>query len=143
MGKDLQHAASAKLGSGKWKCWISQTYGMTETSGSVTIMQWGQTDDTGSISPLVGNTSMRIVDDDEQDVPEGQPGEMLLKGPFITRGYFKNPQATKEAFTSDGWFKTGDIAEIRNGGKIYVVDRKKVRVCKACAETDWAITLPL
>lgn len=65
----------------------------------------------------------RIVDEDNRDVEEGKPGEVLVKGPVVTKGYYKNPKATKEAFV-DGWFKTGDIAEIRNG-MIYIVDRKK------------------
>jgi 4-coumarate--CoA ligase len=65
----------------------------------------------------------RVVDEDNRDVEEGKPGEVLVKGPVVTRGYYKNPKATVEAFV-DGWFKTGDIAEIRDG-KIYIVDRKK------------------
>lgn len=69
---------------------------------------------------------MRIVDENDEDVEEGQPGELLMKGPMVTKGYFRNPQATKEAFTADGWFRTGDIG-VRRNGMFYVVDRKKVR----------------
>jgi 4-coumarate--CoA ligase len=49
------------------------------------------------------------VDDDRKDVEEGKPGEVLVKGPVVTNGYYGNPQATKESFV-DGWFCTGDIA---------------------------------
>ena len=122
MGKELQQLASQKLG-----CQISQTWGLSETTGSVTLMPWDQNDETGSVSPLMPGASMRIVDENDQDVKEGQPGEMLLKGPFVTKGYFRNGDATKAAFTEDGWFRTGDIGERKND-MFYVVDRKKVRL---------------
>lgn len=121
MGPELTALAEAKLG-----CTISQTWGLSETTGSVTGSPWDEHDVTGSVSPLLPNTSMRITDDDENDVEEGTPGELLIKGPMVTNGYWRNEQATKESFTSDGWFKTGDIGERRNG-MFYVVDRKKVR----------------
>jgi 4-coumarate--CoA ligase len=59
LGKELQHAASAKLGKGK--AFISQTWGLSETTGSVTAMPWGEKDDTGSVSKLLPNTSVRLV----------------------------------------------------------------------------------
>lgn len=64
------------------------------------------------------------MDDDGKDVQEGQPGEILVKGPVVTRGYYGNPQATKDSFV-DGWFRTGDIGVWKNGLP-YIVDRKKV-----------------
>ncbi|RDW89131.1 hypothetical protein BP6252_01163 [Coleophoma cylindrospora] len=122
LGKELQHAASMKLGRGK--TFISQTWGMTETTGSVTGFSPGVRDDTGSISVLLPGMSMRIVDDDFNDVVPGQPGEFLVKGPVVTKGYYDNPEATKESFTSDGWLCTGDLGLERNG-LFYIVDRKK------------------
>ena len=121
MGKELQQLASQKLG-----CNISQTWGLSETTGSVTLMPWDENDESGSISPLMPNTSMRIVDENDRDVEEGQPGELLMKGPMVSKGYFRNEKATKDSFTEDGWFRTGDIGE-RRDGMFYVVDRKKVR----------------
>ncbi|KAF2005209.1 4-coumarate-CoA ligase-like protein [Amniculicola lignicola CBS 123094] len=121
LGKDLQHAASAKLG-GK-DCFISQTWGLSETTGSATIMPFEMADDTGSVSPLIPNMLARIVDDDGADVEPGKPGEVLVKGPVVCKGYYKNEAANKEAFTGK-WFHTGDIAEFRNG-MFYIVDRKK------------------
>jgi 4-coumarate--CoA ligase len=59
LGKDLQHAASAKLGKGK--AFISQTWGLSETTGSVTAMPWGEKDDTGSVSKILPNMSIRLV----------------------------------------------------------------------------------
>lgn len=121
LGKELQHAASQKLGRGK--TFISQTWGLSETTGSATIMPYGMNDDTGSVSPLIPNMIARLVDDDGNDVEPGKPGEVLVKGPVVSKGYYNNEAANKESFV-DGWFCTGDIAEFRNG-LFYIVDRKK------------------
>ena len=99
---------------------------MTESTGSVTTMPWGETDNTGSISPLLPNTRLRLVDEHMRDVADGEEGEILLKGPMIVKGYFENPEANAEAFTSDGWYKTGDIGAYRDR-KVIMLDRKKVR----------------
>ncbi|KAF2462984.1 4-coumarate-CoA ligase-like protein [Lindgomyces ingoldianus] len=120
LGKELQYAASRKLGPG---CFISQTWGLSETTGSATVMPFEMTDDTGSVSPLIPNMLARIVDDNGNDVEPGMPGEVLVKGPVVCKGYYKNEAADKEAFVGD-WFCTGDIAEFRNG-LFYIVDRKK------------------
>ena len=78
-------------------------------------------------------TKASLVDDDGKDVEEGKPGEVLVKGPVVTRGYYENPQATKDSFV-DGWFCTGDIAIWKNGLP-YIVDRKKVRLAFDGSET--------
>ncbi|KAL4959361.1 acyl--CoA ligase [Aspergillus stella-maris] len=119
MSLELQEQTEKKLG-----CNISQRWGMTESTGSVTTMPWGEADNTGSISPLLPNTKLRLVDDHTRDVADGEEGEILLKGPMIVKGYFENPEANAEAFTSDGWYKTGDIGAHRDR-KIIMVDRKK------------------
>ncbi|RVX71393.1 hypothetical protein B0A52_04965 [Exophiala mesophila] len=120
MGAELQGLAQKKLG-----CHIAQTWGLSETTGSVTSMPWDENDPTGSVSPLLPNVRMRVVDDDENDVEEGAEGEFICQGPMITKGYWENPTATKESFTADGkWFKTGDIGIVRDG-MFYIVDRKK------------------
>lgn len=120
MGAELQALAEKKLG-----CSISQTWGLSETTGSVTGMPWDEDDQTGSVSPLLPNVRMRVVDDDENDVEEGAEGEFIMQGPMVTKGYWKNDTATKETFTRDGkWFKTGDIGVARDN-MFYVVDRKK------------------
>ncbi|KAJ0422181.1 hypothetical protein BJY00DRAFT_300338 [Aspergillus carlsbadensis] len=116
---ELQAQAERKLG-----CSISQRWGMTESTGSVTTMPWGQSDSTGSTSPLLPNTRLRIVNELMMDVGREEEGEILLKGPMISKGYFDNPEATIDSFTPDSWYKTGDIGVHKNG-RIYVVDRKK------------------
>lgn len=121
LGKELQYAASQKLGDEE--CFISQTWGLSETTGSATIMPMDMRDDTGSVSPLIPNMVARIVDDDGKDVEPGRPGEVLVKGPVVCKGYYCNEAADREAFTGE-WFHTGDIAEFRDG-MFYIVDRKK------------------
>lgn len=123
MGPELQKLAESKL-----KCKVSQAWGLTETTGAVTWLPWDREDSTGSIGTLLPNTRIKIVNDDECAVPDGHRGEILVKGPNVTMGYWENSEATTNAFTADGWFRTGDIGE-RRDGKFYVVDRKKVRHC--------------
>lgn len=120
MGPELQKLAESKL-----KCKVSQAWGLTETTGAVTWLPWDREDSTGSIGTLLPNTRMKIVDDDGLAVPDGHRGEILVKGPNVTTGYWENPEATAKSFTDDGWFRTGDVGE-RRDGKFYVVDRKKV-----------------
>lgn len=91
--------------------------------GAVTAMPRGSSDTTGSISPVLPNMEMRIVDDSYVDVMPGTPGEIIVRGPFVTNGYFDNEEATRDTF-HNGWFCTGDIGVDRQG-KFYIVDRKK------------------
>ncbi|RSL86516.1 hypothetical protein CEP51_002752 [Fusarium floridanum] len=120
MGPELTKAVEKKLG-----CTVSQVWGMSETTGSVTIQPWDEKDDTGCISSIQPNTKLRILDDDERDVEDGKPGEFVVQGQTVTPGYWENPTATAESFTKCGdWFKTGDVG-LRRDGKLYLVDRKK------------------
>ncbi|KAK7890590.1 hypothetical protein LTR67_007798 [Exophiala xenobiotica] len=121
MDGELQNAANSRLGTGETL--IGQTWGLSETTGAVTMMPRGQSDVSGSISPIMQNVEIRMVDDNYNDVEPGQEGELLVRSPLVTQGYFNNPQATKDAF-HDGWFCTGDIGVLRDG-KFYIVDRKK------------------
>lgn len=120
MGKELQNAAEKKLGGAI----LSQVWGLSETTGAITAMPRGMRDETGSVAMLVTNCQARIVDDEGRDVRPGEAGEVWLKGPVVTKGYWENKEADREAFL-DGWFCSGDVGVFRDG-KFYIVDRKKV-----------------
>lgn len=68
------------------------------------------------------------MDEFDNDVQPGEPGELIVKGDVVTNGYYNNPKATNGSF-SDGWFYTGDIA-IEKQGRFYIVDRKKARILR-------------
>ncbi|MFJ9908958.1 hypothetical protein ACIRVK_40025 [Streptomyces sp. NPDC101152] len=56
---------------------------------------------------------VRLVDELDQDVPDGEPGSLLTRGPYTPRGYYRAPEHNKRAFTEDGWYRSGDIAAVR------------------------------
>ena len=69
---------------------------------------------------------MRVVDPDTlEDVPQGEQGELWFRSPQLMKGYHNKPEATAEAITEDGWFRTGDIGRVDDGGYIFVEDRLK------------------
>jgi long-chain acyl-CoA synthetase len=89
------------------------SYGSTECGG-VTLCGIGKAKP-GSLGRPFPNVELRLADD----------GELLVRGPTITPGYFEDPQATCEAFDADGWFRTGDLGKIDNDGSLFIVGRKK------------------
>lgn len=123
LGAQTQKDAETKLGRGKAK--LTQVWGLTETCGAITVMPPGEGEYTGSVSPLLANHEARIVDDDSKDVEPGGIGEIWVRGPVVTKGYWKNDKANKDSFEGD-WFRTGDVGMFKDG-MLYVVDRKKVR----------------
>ena len=102
-----------------------QGYGMTETSPAVNIGIKGE-NNPGSIGLPVPNTECRIVDIDTlKDVPHGETGELLVRGPQVMQGYLNNDEATNETFLEGGWLRTGDVARVDEDGFFYIVDRAK------------------
>ena len=80
----------------------------------------------GSIGPPVPNTECRVVDVlTGEDAPDGEPGELLIRGPQVMKGYLNNPRATAQVVDPDGWLHTGDIARIEQNGTLRIVDRIK------------------
>jgi fatty-acyl-CoA synthase len=98
---------------------------MTETSPAGTMLDAADAiRKVGSAGKALMHTAIRIVDDENRDVAPGAIGELLIKGPNITPGYWNNPEATRRSFT-DGWLHTGDAARQDEEGFVYIVDRWK------------------
>ncbi|MDM7922129.1 MAG: long-chain fatty acid--CoA ligase [Pyrinomonadaceae bacterium] len=101
---------------------VIEGYGLSESTCRSTFNPPNQNRRPGSCGMPIGN-EMRVVDDEDSDVPDGTLGEIVLRGPNIFKGYFKNPEATAKAFAG-GWFHTGDIGYRDADGFYYIADRK-------------------
>lgn len=105
---------------------LATLYAMTETTGVVTAI--APTADIDLLARSVGkplpDVEMRLVDEQGRDVGGGEAGEILVRGPFVMAGYWRSPAATKQAFTEDGWLRTGDLARFDAQGFVEMVGRK-------------------
>ena len=106
-------------------CPLSEGYGLSETSPTLTCNPADIDRFTGSIGIPVPSTYISIRDDDNNEVPLGQPGEICAKGPQVMAGYWNRPDETAKVMTADGYFRTGDIGIMAPDGFIKIVDRKK------------------
>lgn len=111
------------------QCRIRQLYGMTENSGLATSDRITKPYQRGSAGLPYCHVELRIVDDRDNPLPPGQPGEIVTRGPSVMKGYFKDPEATAEALRG-GWMHSGDIGYVDEKGWLYVVDRKKDMIIK-------------
>ena len=120
---DLQRRVQEGLG-----CPVIQGYGMTELSpvANIDFIEPGLARP-GSVGPAIADTEEKVVDLDDGtvEVAQGEPGELLVRGPQVMEGYFNNPQATAETITGDGWLRTGDIVRMDPDGYVWILDRKK------------------
>ncbi|HLB28726.1 MAG TPA: AMP-binding protein, partial [Dehalococcoidia bacterium] len=106
------------------RCNIVQTYGSAEAF-CINTSPPGRVKP-GSVGPAVADTWEKIVAlDTDEEVALGEMGELLIRGPQVCKGYWRNPQANAEAITPDGWFRTGDLVRADEEGYIYIIDRKK------------------
>ncbi|WP_309710930.1 long-chain fatty acid--CoA ligase [Pseudolysinimonas sp.] len=105
---------------------FSQGYGMTETSPGATYLPATRTRaKMGSAGQAHFFTEVRVVDENGLTLEPGEIGEIQVRGPNVTPGYHGNPAATAEAFTADGWFRTGDLGSFDDEGFLFVADRLK------------------
>ncbi|MCB4363409.1 long-chain-fatty-acid--CoA ligase [Hydrogenophaga taeniospiralis] len=118
-------AAVARLWLEKTGCPICEGYGLSETSPSASCNPTTSTEYSGTIGVPLPNTWMKCLDDDGNEVPQGQPGEIAIKGPQVMAGYWQRPDETAKVMTPDGYFKTGDVGVMDARGYFKIVDRKK------------------
>jgi fatty-acyl-CoA synthase len=104
---------------------IVSAYGQTEMSGATTLLKGADaTRKMGSVGKPMRGVDLRVINDQLRDVPTGDVGEVVYRGPNVMAGYHDNPEATAEAFTG-GWFHSGDLARLDDEGYLWLVDRKK------------------
>ncbi|WP_307216134.1 long-chain-fatty-acid--CoA ligase [Microbacterium sp. SORGH_AS_0888] len=106
---------------------LVEGYGMTETSPVALGNPMGPTRRAGTVGVPFPSTEIRVVDPDDtaRDLPPGEPGELLLRGPQVFAGYWNRPAETAETLLDDGWLRTGDIVTVSPDGFVTVVDRRK------------------
>ncbi|MBV8599926.1 MAG: AMP-binding protein [Candidatus Eremiobacteraeota bacterium] len=113
---------------------LVEMYGMLETGSQAQTLLG---DDPERVVGLVGRpvpeVPLRILDENERDVPAGTSGEIANVGPSVTPGYYNNPSANERAFTKDGWFKTGDLGVLDADGFLKIVGRKKEMIIRGGA----------
>lgn len=108
------------------KVGVKQGYGLSETSPTTHTQfsdEWFRFQ--GSVGRLYPGMMAKIVDPDGNEVPDGESGELLLKGPNVFGGYWNRPDLQADTFDTDGWFKTGDVVRVDSHGNFYITDRIK------------------
>ncbi len=120
LSADVERMAAERTGAE-----VIQGYGLTETSPVTHTALPGRAR-SGSIGVLVPNTEARVVDPiTGEDLPEGESGELWLRGPQVMKGYLNEPEATRASIDEEGWFHTGDIGHVDEDDHWYITDRLK------------------
>ncbi|MCZ6796349.1 MAG: AMP-binding protein, partial [Gammaproteobacteria bacterium] len=104
---------------------LLEAYGLTETSPAVCINPLNLAEFNGSIGLPVPSTEVSIQDENGNLLPQGESGELCVRGPQVMKGYWQREEATAEVLTADGWLKTGDVAKMDADGFFRIVDRLK------------------
>jgi long-chain acyl-CoA synthetase len=105
-------------------CKVLEGYGLSETTGMGSFNLPDRERKPGSIGVPIGGTEMKVVDNHDEEVAQGEPGEIVMRGPFVMSGYWEREDATAEVMRG-GWFHTGDVARVDEDGYFFIVDRKK------------------
>jgi len=108
----------------KFGCQILEGYGLSEATTVLTGHNLNMPIKPGSVGKPISGVELRIVDENDQEVPLGEVGEIIARGPNIMKGYYNMPDATASALR-DGWLRTGDMGKFDEDGYLYIVERKK------------------
>jgi long-chain acyl-CoA synthetase len=103
---------------------ILEGYGLSETSPVASFNHPDRERKPGSIGTPIRDVQMKVFDENDQELPAGEVGEIVIRGPNVMKGYWQRPDATAEAMRG-GWFHTGDLAKVDEDGYFFIVDRKK------------------
>ena len=114
---------------GEFDCKVLEGYGLSESCAIATFNRPDRERKPGSIGLPVTDTELKLADDDGREVPEGEIGEILMRGPTVMKGYWERADATSDTL-ADGWLKTGDMARRDEEGYYFIVDRKKELVIR-------------
>ncbi|MBA3865644.1 MAG: long-chain fatty acid--CoA ligase [Solirubrobacterales bacterium] len=109
---------------GAFECIVLEGYGLSETSPVASSNHPGMERKAGSIGTPLEEVEMKVVDEDDNEVAQGEVGEIVIRGHNIMKGYWQRPDATAEAMRG-GWFHSGDMARVDEEGYFFIVDRKK------------------
>lgn len=123
-GMAVQQAV-AKEWKQKTGCTLLEGYGLTETAPVLSCNPLDGSDRIGTIGMPFPSTEMKVVDEEGKDLPIGEAGEIVARGPQVMPGYWEKEYETQNVFLPDGWFKTGDIGVMDEEGYFKIVDRKK------------------
>ena len=116
---ELQSTFESRFG-----CNIYEGYGLTESSGLIAFETIGKERKSGSVGQIVPGIEVKIVDNDNNEVPDNESGQLIVRGPTISPGYYKMPEYSENIFRN-GWLYTGDIVKLDEDGFLYIVDRQK------------------
>jgi fatty-acyl-CoA synthase len=103
---------------------LTNNYGTTDTGALTTLEGPEQLSRHGSVGRPIWGVDLRVVDDAARELPAGEVGEVIARGPLVCEGYYRNPEATAQAFR-DGWFHTGDLGRFDADGYLYLLGRQK------------------
>lgn len=104
---------------------VLEGYGLTETSPVASVNPLDGNDRIGTIGLPVPSTSIKLIDDAGNEVPQGEPGEICIHGPQVMQGYYNRPEETANVMLGGGWLRTGDMGIMEKDGFFRIVDRKK------------------
>jgi long-chain acyl-CoA synthetase len=109
----------------RFDCKLLEGYGLSETTAASSFNHPDRERKPGSVGTPVEGVEMKIVDDKGIEVPQGEVGEIVIRGHNVMKAYWNRPEATAEAIDADGWFHSGDLGKVDEDGYYFIVDRKK------------------